>query len=127
MEPLIIGASEERPGINLDPQSNKFMIFGKSFPEEAKKFYEPIMLWLEEYAKKPNKKTNFEIRLDYYNSATSTILLEIIHLLNSIFQKGHKVKILWHYLELDDDMLDAGKEYSEMVDTPFEFIPFEDF
>jgi hypothetical protein len=126
MDPLIIGASEERPGINLDPQSNKFLIFGKSFPEEAKNFYDPIILWLEEYAKNPNKETNFEIRLDYYNSATSTILLEIIQLLNRLYNKGHKVKIIWHYLEVDDDMLDAGKEFSEMVAVPFDFIPFED-
>lgn len=126
MDPLIIGASEERPGINFDPQSNKFLIFGKSFPEEAKNFYEPVMLWLEEYARNPNQETNFEIRLDYYNSATSTILLELIQLMNRLYKKGHKVKIIWHYLEVDDDMLDAGKEFSEMVEVPFEFIPFED-
>ncbi|MFO7842664.1 MAG: DUF1987 domain-containing protein [Bacteroidales bacterium] len=126
MDPLIIGASEERPGINFDPQRNKFLIFGKSFPEEAKKFYEPVILWLEDYTKNPNKETNFEIRLDYYNSSTSTVLLEIFQLLNRLYTKGHDVKISWHYLEIDDDMLDAGKEYSEMTDVPFEFIPFED-
>ena len=126
MEPLIIGASEERPGINFDPQSNKFLIFGKSFPEEAKKFYEPAILWLEDYAKNPNKETTFEIRLDYYNSSTSTILLEIIQILNRIYKKGNKVEILWHYLEIDDDMLDAGTEYSEMTEVPFSFIPIED-
>lgn len=102
------------------------MIFGKSFPEEYKKFYEPVILWLEDYAKNPNKETNFEIRLDYYNSATSTILLEIIQLLNRLYKKGHKVKIIWHYLEVDDNMLDTGKEFSEMVKVPFEFILFED-
>ncbi|MFO7827913.1 MAG: DUF1987 domain-containing protein [Bacteroidales bacterium] len=126
MDPLIIGASEEKPGINFDPQNNKFMIFGKSFPEEAKKFFEPVFMWLEDYEKNPNAETNFEIRLDYYNSSTSTILLELLYILNRIFKKGHKVKILWSYLEMDDDMLDAGKEYSEMVDIPFEFIPIED-
>jgi glutamine cyclotransferase len=126
MEPLIIGASEERPGINFDPQRNKFLIFGKSFPEEAKKFYEPVILWLEDYTKNPNKETNFEIRLDYYNSSTSTVLLEIFQLLNRLYTKGQDVKISWHYLEIDDDMLDAGKEYSEMTEVPFKFIPFED-
>lgn len=126
MEPLIIGASEEKPGINFDPKNNKFMIFGKSFPEEAKKFFEPVFMWLEDYEKNPNEETNLEIRLDYYNSSTSTIILELFYTLNRIFKKGKKVKVLWNYLEVDDDMLDAGKEYSEMVDLPFEFIPIKD-
>ena len=128
MEPLIISATNESPGINFDKDLGKFLIFGKSFPEEARRFFDPIILWLEEYIENPNEETLFEIRLEYYNSATSTMLLEILYILEQIIiKKGKKITIIWNYLEVDDDTFDSGKEYSEMVAIPFEFKIIEDF
>lgn len=122
MEPLIIAASEETPGINFDKTEGKFLIFGKSFPEEVKNFFDPVLLWLQDYEENPNEETIFEIRLEYFNSATSTMILEIIYALERIVKdKGKDVKIIWNYLEEDDDMLEVGTEYSEMVQIPFEF------
>lgn len=126
MEPLIMPGSNESPGINFDKQNNKFMIFGKSFPEEAKRFFDPALMWLEEYLQNPNEETIFEIRLDYYNSATATMLLEIFYMLEKIVKAGKKVKVVWNYLEIDDDMLDAGEEYKEMLELPFEFRAIKD-
>ena len=128
MEPLIIKATDESPGVNFDKNVGKFMIFGKSFPEEVRRFFDPILLWLEEYAKEPNEETIFEFRLEYYNSATSTMLLEILYILEKIIEdQRKKVVIIWNYLEIDDDMLETGKEYSEMVKIPFEFKTIEDY
>lgn len=128
MEPLIIKATDESPGINFDKDLSKFMIFGKSYPEEVRRFFDPVLLWLEQYAQEPNDETNFEFRLEYYNSATATMLLEIIYILERIVNDmGKEVTIIWNYLEADDDMLDTGKEYSEMVNIPFEFKVIEDY
>ena len=127
MDPLIISATNESPGVNFDKEIGKFLLFGKSFPEEARNFFDPVFLWIEEYLKQPNEETIFEVRLDYFNSATSTMLLEILYLLEKIVEKGKKVTIKWNYLEIDDDMFDAGKEYAEMVKIPFEFVIIEDF
>jgi len=35
------------------------------------------------------------------------------------------VAVNWYYPEYDEDMKDAGIEYSEMVDVPFEFIEYK--
>jgi hypothetical protein len=128
MEPLIIKATDESPGINFDKDLGKFMIFGKSYPEEVRRFFDPVLLWLEQYAREPNDETKFEFRLEYYNSATATMLLEIIYILERIVNDMEKkVTVIWNYLEADDDMLDTGKEYSEMVNIPFEFKVIEDY
>ena len=127
MEPLIIASTQESPGINFDRETGKFLIFGKSYPEEVRKFFDPAMYWLFEYVENPNKETVLEIRLDYYNSATSTMLLEIFYLLERVVENGNNVKVIWNYLEIDDDMLESGKEYSEMVKIPFEFRIIEDY
>lgn len=128
MEPLIIGAKEESPGINFDPANGKFLIFGKSFPEEARKFFDPIFLWLEEYIQNPNEETLFEIRLEYFNSASSTMMLEIFYNLEKIITDAKKkIIISWNYLEVDDDMLESGKEYEELIKIPFKFCEIEDY
>jgi len=127
MEPLLIRATDESPGINFDKDLGKFLIFGKSFPEEVKRFFDPVLLWLEEYVSNPNDLTRFEFRLEYFNSATSTMLVEILYTLERIIKETNKkVVIIWNYLEIDDDMHETGKEYEEMVKIPFEFKIIED-
>ena len=128
MEPLTIGGTKDSPGINFDKQLGKFLIFGKSFPEEARKFFDPALIWLEEYIQEPNEETIVEFRLEYFNSATSTMLLEMLYVFEKIIkEKSKKVKVIWNYLEVDEDMLDSGTEYSEMVKIPFEFKIIEDY
>lgn len=34
----------------------------------------------------------------------------------------NNVKVQWHFLEEDEDMEEAGQEFSELVEIPFEFI-----
>ncbi len=128
MEPLIIAAKEESPGINFDKEEGKFLMFGKSYPEEVRKYFDPVILWIEEYIQNPNEETLFEIRLQYYNSASSTMLLEIFYTLEKIItEKNKKISIFWNYLEIDDDMLDHGKEYAELLKIPFHYNVIEDY
>ena len=57
--------------------------------------------------------------MEYFNSSSSLIILEIMNILDSIYKSGKKVTISWSYLEIDEDMKDAGEEYSELVGAPF--------
>ena len=128
MDPLIIGATNESPGINFDKDLGKFLIFGKSFPEEARKFFDPAFLWLEDYINDPNEETNIEFRLEYYNSATATMLLEMLYMFEKLItERGKKVSVTWNYLEIDDDMLEAGKEYAEIINIPFKYKIISDY
>ena len=128
MDPLTISSTSDAPGVNFDKEIGKFLIFGKSFPEEVRICFDPIIYWLQEYANNPNEETKFEIRLEYFNTSTSTMLLELLYILETIIlEKKKKVIIIWHYLEEDDDMLEVGKEYSELVKIPFEFNTIADY
>lgn len=127
MEPLIIEPTSATPKIILDKDSGKFEIGGKSFPEESRSFYEPVFSWLEEYAKDPNEETLFEFKMEYFNSSSSLIILEILNVLDTILKQEKKVDVLWNHLEIDEDMYDAGEEYSELVKVPFSFKSVEEF
>ncbi|MGM0496894.1 MAG: DUF1987 domain-containing protein [Bacteroidota bacterium] len=126
MEPIILEATPETPGIILDKQNNHFKIEGKSFPEEARTFYNPIIEWLKEYAKNPNKKTELIVDMEYYNTASSKMLLEIFKTFKQIHKNGNEVEIHWHYPEDDEDMLEAGEDYEEILQIPFKYISYEE-
>lgn len=120
MEPLYYQEKLETPGVIFDKGKSSFKIWGKSFPEEAFKFYEPLLNWMKEYSQNPNENTVVHFHFDYYNSATATQLLELFYLLDELYKSGAKVSIIWEYQEDDDDMKEAGIEYSEILSTPFQ-------
>ena len=126
MEPLTIEATPETPSIILDKQKNTFKIQGKSFPEEARSFYKPVLDWLTEYAHNPNEKTSVIIDLEYYNTASSKMLLEVLKTFKEIHKKGSEIEIQWHYPEDDEDMLEAGEDYEEILQIPFRYVTYEE-
>ncbi len=122
MEPLIITGTDEIPTVILDKEKNLFEISGQSIPEEAISFYSPIIDWIEEYSQNPNPKTVLNLHLEYCNSSSSKAIVDILEILEEMNQKGKQVEVIWYYSEDDDDMLDMGKEFQEIINVPFTFV-----
>ncbi len=118
MKILSLEGTEDTPGIHLDKAAGKLEISGRSLPEDATEFYKPVLDWLEEYARDPNTSTTFVFKLEYFNTASSKLILDVLYALEDI----NNVKVQWHFLEDDEDMEEAGQEFSELVEIPFEFI-----
>jgi hypothetical protein len=124
METIKIQGTEDTPKIILDADNEVMEISGRSLPEDVSSFYEPVINWLNEYAEKPNKKTVLNFKLTYFNTASSKLLLDILMKLEEMHEKGHDVLIRWHYPEDDEDMEEAGEEYADIVDVPFEQVAY---
>mgnify|MGYP006203512387 CR=1 FL=1 len=121
MQKLVFKGTEETPAVTLDKDSGIFDITGKSFMEDVNAYYEPIIGWLEEYKKSPNEETVFHFNVEYINTASSKMFLDVLTELEDIFKNGDKVKVIWKYLEDDEDMESTGHEFKEMFEMPFEF------
>jgi hypothetical protein len=120
MEVIKIKGTDDTPNVILDADSNIIEFSGRSLPEDVVTFYAPVIQWIEEYAKSPNPKTDVIFRLEYFNTASSKVLLDILLKFEDILNNGSEVVIQWYYQEDDEDMQEAGEEYSEIVDIPFE-------
>ncbi len=123
MEGLKIEASEDTPKVYFEPQLNLYLIEGKSFPEDAKDFYTPILDWIDKFCeeyKTVQKEFIFNIRLDYYNTATSKQLAILLQNFSRSPLKD-RVKIIWHYDDGDASTLKAGKIFQKLIDVNFEF------
>ncbi len=114
------------PGIILDRDIKKMEISGRACPEDPVEFYQPVFDWLNEYMKDPDEKTVFEFKMSYYNTSSSKIIMMIMQRLEELADEGNDVLIKWYFLEDDEDMEEAGEDYSEMVDIEFEMISYKE-
>jgi hypothetical protein len=125
METLRIEATDDNPQVLLDQEDSQFEISGKSLPEDVVDFYQPVMDWLKEYRKKPNAKTEFNLKMIYFNTASSKQIMDILMVLEEMVEEGHEVVVRWHSRKSDEDMQEAGQEYEEMLDIPFEHLTYD--
>ncbi len=117
MKAIEIKGTEDTPTILLDKAAGTFELSGRSLPEDAAEFYHPVLQWLTEYATNPNPATELTIKLEYFNTASSKLLLDVLGKVEPI----QGVKVTWYYFSGDDDMQEAGEEFAELIEVPFEF------
>lgn len=125
MQVIKIKGTDDTPSVHLDAENSILEISGRSLPEDVAAFYEPILDWLDDYAENPNSKTVFDFKLVYFNTASSKLLLDILLKLEDLADEGHDVLVRWHYPEDDEDMEEAGEEYADIVDVPFEQVAYQ--
>ncbi|HPD94442.1 MAG: DUF1987 domain-containing protein [Bacteroidales bacterium] len=124
METIKIMGTDDTPTVILDAQNDIFEISGRSLPEDVTAFYDPVLTWLDEYSSSPNAKTIFTFKLVYFNTASSKLLLDILMKLEQMTEAGNDVLVRWYYPEDDEDMQEAGEEYADIVDVPFEQVGY---
>jgi hypothetical protein len=117
MNTLSLESTPDTPSITLNKSDGIFEISGRSLPEDVIEFYGPAIEWIKGYAKAPNASTVFRFKLDYFNTASSKIILELLNTLKEI----NGIQIEWHYRDDDEDILEAGKEFAEQVAVSFVF------
>ncbi len=117
---LFIEETQDTPKIVLDRTNGILEISGRSLPENAVKFYLPVIQWLEEYITKPNAQTHFEFKLDYFNSSSTKKIFEIITILEKLGQNSQTVAVSWYYSKDDELIKNRGLEIMEMSAIPFE-------
>ena len=122
MEVLHIVGDDDIPEVTFDKSKELFEISGRSVPEDVIQFYKPILKWLDEYSSDPLEKTVFNFKMEYYNTASSKLLLDILFKLEDIYKSGHQVLVRWYYPQNDGDIEDGGKDYFDLVKVPHEII-----
>ena len=133
MDALILEATENTPKVALDHTKDLFEISGESRPEDVRKFFDPILDWLEKFNaylywlgenSSEKKKIVFTFRFEYFNSSSAKYIMDIMTQLAEIQEncKNAQIEVFWTYDEPDEDMLDAGEEFKNITNLPFQFI-----
>lgn len=121
-ENLIQKGTEDTPEIEFDRGTSLFKISGRSYPENAREFYEPVLSWLADYGKSPSPSTSLEVDLEYVNSGSVKEVFKILYLIEDIVATGNQAKILWCYKKGDELMYQKGLEFQKFLEVPVELI-----
>ncbi|MCE2712486.1 MAG: DUF1987 domain-containing protein [Cryomorphaceae bacterium] len=123
MEKLYIAKTEDTPEIDFSPDAKEMKISGRSLPEDVTTFYAPVMDWLDQLEETPGGEYKLIVNLEYFNTASSKLILDILMRLEDIHTGGsNTIEIVWNYDKRDTDMEEAAEEYSELVEVPFTIV-----
>lgn len=127
MNDFVLKGSTKTPDIKFSQESGVLEISGRSIPEISFEFYEPVMAWIDDYAKNPQEETMLHAKFEYFNTSSSKQIYDIFKKLDQLHKNNKSnVKVKWFVAEDDETMEEAGIEYQKMVSMPFEIVPIPD-
>lgn len=121
MESLIIGKTSTTPQVNFEGNGS-LLIKGVSTPGDVHTFFQPVFAWLEDFKFTNPAEINLILEIDYLNTASSKVVVQLLVALNKIKASGTKVNITWRYDEGDEDMFELGKDLEFTSNTTIAFV-----
>lgn len=131
MQGLKIDPTDSSFSVNLDIENGVFKFSGESRPENAPKFFEPILKWLSEFKEMVESRDedyNLKVvfKLDYFNSTSTKYIVDITKQLKLIDDVPNvNLKTEWHYKEIDEDIEESGRELVDWTGLDIELVSFE--
>lgn len=122
VDKLIVRPTRITPLVYFDPNRGLLELRGKSSPENAINFYNNLLVALEKYAMYGSRDITANFKYEYFNTSSSKCIFDIFRKLIKIGEQGHNLNINWYYEEYDDDMLEAGEDYADLLGIDFNYI-----
>lgn len=116
MKDLKIEGTKFSPKVNLSADG-ELTISGRSIMEDPIVFYKPVIEALKQCQA---KKFTLEIRLEYMNTSSTKVLLDLMRTIKDHFNTSNTF-INWYYESDDEDMFDIGKDFESLLSIPIDF------
>ena len=120
MNGLYIKGTSKTP--EVDFTSGVIQLSGRSIPEDAVSFYQPLIRWVNAYVEQPEKFTKVNFRIEYINSGSNRFIYAIFKLLDDCFIRGNDIAVTWYYEEDDDTIKGLGKDFQSLLKVPIKLI-----
>ncbi len=118
----MLEATKDTPEVHLDIRKNLFKVSGASYPENAFAIYSRILEWISAVKYTNNGPLECEFYYNYINSSSKKRVYEILIQLEKWNKKTNNICLIWRYDKFDDDMLELGEEFDDLVNLPFKFV-----
>jgi len=101
LQGVYVEGTRNSPKIEFTHIIGELVLEGRSIPENSAKVYEPLLDWINEYAKSPCPTTNLHLKLEYFNSSSLIWIIKIIMALCTIKLEG-AILYIHLYFEVED-------------------------
>lgn len=129
MKIIDIKPTEKTPKIILDDEELVFEMSGHSRPENVRDYYhviETLKKFYTDTLQHPPYKDyliKLKFKMGYFNSASAKLIADIFLSADEFVTKNCNIKAYWFFNEKDDDMLEAGEYFNEIVEKlPVQFV-----
>lgn len=121
-EIIRISPTRDTPEVEFNYPQGVLRFRGRCYPSDVKKFFEPLMEWLEQYMNEPiAPKTTVDIDFEYFNTTSGKFILNIFEKLKALHQKGHEVSVRWHEWE-SDEQKDDDYSFLDEFEGEYPFV-----
>ena len=101
----------------------KLEMEGRAIPEDATKFFTPLIEFVDQIKV---KEVIFDINLEYFNTAASKKILELLKHLDAN-NNIETIRINWHFEEGDEDSVETAEIYEEsLVRVDFRYFEYSE-
>lgn len=125
MEKLILEPKNKTPKLDFDHNTGKMTVSGVSSAENSLEFYRPILSWIDDYKQAPQKDTTVDINYKYFNTSSAKCILDMLERFVQLKSTDTNLVINWYYEKDDEEMYDAGVNFSDILETTFNLIEVE--
>jgi hypothetical protein len=110
MQNINIEATSSTPQVIFD-ESGRLMMKGRSLTLNVNEFYGPLIEWI---SKLQVSFVRFTLDFDYFNSASSKQILEMLKLID-LNNNVKDFDVFWHFEKDDEDILEIGQIFEERL------------
>jgi glutaredoxin len=121
---LKIKQTSTSPKVILDEKNGIFSFCGNCYPENAIKFFDPILTWLKDYAQKPRLFNIFEFKFKFLSTASQKEIIKIMSTIENIATSS-TVIVKWYFEKNNDDSLEFAIEFSKLFNLDFNIVEFD--
>lgn len=106
------------PYVLADEENSYLQFKGESFHENVIEFYGEIDEWLSKYMQTDFKTFTFDCELQYFNSSTSKLLLNMLLNMDEVVEGTDKEVIVnWITTEDNDIIIECGEDFRDEVNN----------
>jgi hypothetical protein len=120
-----ISIEPTKKSLEVECSPGYFKLSGNSILSDPRKFFQPIVEWVEDYIKNPLEKTTVDLKLEYVDTASVQSVFDIMRLFKPLQDQDKEVAVNF-YFEFDDpDLLELGEIMEGRLGIKFNFIEYQ--
>ena len=111
------------PYILIDEEKGYMRIEGRSFHENVIDIFKDVTDWLDGYLKTDFESLTFDCMMDYFNSSTVKVLLNIIMKMDKRASENKSITINWITHCFNEIIIECGEDLREdIVNLTFNLV-----
>jgi hypothetical protein len=111
------------PYVLVDEEKSYMKMEGRCFHEKVGEFFKEINDWLDVYLKSDFKTFTFDNEVNYFNSSTTKMLLNLLLKLDHHASAEKKIIVNWITTKDNGIMIECGEDFKgEVHNLEFNFV-----